>query len=144
MAPRELVSWMEAFCRADTLHKRNAALIGLFGWMRKPAASVADLSGLPGLVEYLESNAEERIRFQAAFADLLFQMNCVSLFAEAGIPSDHSFVSEIGHRISARLLPSAREQSDAAKLLVLLYPTERNVGAFLPVPRSCSSGSSPY
>ena len=92
---------------------------------------MADLTGLSGLVEYLESNAEVRLRFQAAFAELLSQMNCISLFAEAGIPSDHSFVSEIGHRISSRLLPSAREQSDAAKLLVTLYPTERNVQRFL-------------
>ncbi|HZM11798.1 MAG TPA: hypothetical protein VFC15_16445, partial [Candidatus Limnocylindrales bacterium] len=134
MAPRELLRWIEAFCNARTLQNRTAALIGLVGWMRKPGASIADLSGLPGLVEYLDVNAGERVRFQAAFADLLSQMNCVSLFAEAGIPSDHSFVSEIGHRISARLLPSAREQSDAAKLLVTLYPTERNVKRFLASP----------
>ncbi|HEY4960027.1 MAG TPA: hypothetical protein VII29_04125, partial [Terriglobales bacterium] len=95
MAPRELLRWIEAFCNARTLQNRTAALIGLVGWMRKPGASIADLSGLPGLVEYLDVNAGERVRFQAAFADLLSQMNCVSLFAEAGIPSDHSFVSEI-------------------------------------------------
>ena len=134
MAPPELLRWIEAFCSATTLQKRNAALIGLVGWMRKPGASMADLSGLPGLVEFLEVNLEERTRFQAAFADLLSRMNCVSLFAEAGIPSDHSFVSEIGHRISAHLLPSAREQSDAAKLLVMLYPAERNVKRFLANP----------
>src|ERR1019366_9590651 len=114
MAPPELLRWIEAFCSATTLQKRNAALTGLVGWMREPGASMADLSGFPGLVELLEVNLEERTRFQAAFADLLWRMNCVSLFAEAGIPSDHSFVSEIGHRISGRLLPSAREQSDAA------------------------------
>jgi len=134
MAPRELLRWIEAFCNARTLQNRTAALIGLVGWMRKPGASIADLSGLPGLVEYLDVNVGERARFQVAFADLLSQMNCVSLFAEAGIPSDHSFVSEIGHRISARLLPSAREQSDAAKLLVTLYPTERYVKRFLAYP----------
>ena len=92
------------------------------------------MSGLPGLVEYLETNPDQRARFQAAFAELLSQMNCMSLFAEAGIPSDHSFVSEIAYRISARLLPSAREQSDGAKLLVSLYPTEKNVKRFLAGP----------
>ncbi len=134
MAPPELVRWLDAFCQATTLHKRNAALIGLVGWMRKPATSIADLSGLPGFVEYLEANSEVRFRFQVASSDLLAQMNCVSLFAEAGIPSDHSFVSEIAHRISARLLPSARDQSDAAKLLVRLYSTERSVKRFLANP----------
>ena len=67
--------------------------------MRQEPASVADLSGLEGFVEYLENNFEQRARFQTAFAGLLSEMNCIPLFAEAGIPSDHSFVSEIGHRI---------------------------------------------
>ena len=134
MAPRELMRWIEAFCSAPTLQKRTAALIGIVGWTRSPAASVADLSGLPGLVELLEAAPEIRTGVQAAFAGFLSEMNCVSLFAEAGIPSDHTFVSEIGHRISARLLPSAREQSDASKLLVRLYPNQRNVKRFLANP----------
>jgi len=102
--------------------------------MRQRSASVADLSGLEGFLEYLEDHFEQRARFQTAFASLLSEMNCISLFAEAGIPSEHSFVSEIGHRISARLLPSAREESDAAKLLVLLYPTQRSAQRFLATP----------
>jgi len=89
------------------------------------------MSGLGGFVEYLESNSEVRSRFQNAFAELLSEMDCVPLFSEAGIPSDHSFTSEIGHRISARVLPSAREESDAAKLLVTLYPTQKSVQQFL-------------
>ena len=134
IAPRELVSSAEAFCQASSLSERTAALIRVVGWIRKSGASVADLSGLQGLVEYLEANADQRARFQVAFANLLSELNCVSLFAEAGIPSDHSFVSEIGYRISARVLPSAREQSDAAKLLVTLYPNEKNVKRFLESP----------
>lgn len=134
IAPRELVDTVEAFCLASSLNERTAALIRLVGWIRKSGSSVADLSGLQGFVEYLEANAAPRTRFQAAFADLLSHLNCVSLFAEAGIPSDHSFVSEVGYRISARLLPSAREQTDAAKLLVTLYPNEKNVRRFLASP----------
>ena len=130
-APHELVRLVETFCQASTLRKRTAALIALVHWTRQPGVSMADLSGISGFVEYLEANTEEKKQFQAAFADLLLQVDCISLFAEAGIPSDHSFVTEIGHRISSRLLPSAREQSDAAKLLVTLYPTKRNVRRFL-------------
>jgi len=125
---------VDEFCEAKTLRKRITSLIGLVGWMRQASAAAADLSGLPGFVEYLETNAEQRVRFQTAFAGLLLEMNCVSLFAEAGIPSDHSFVSEIGLRISGRLLPSAREQSDAAKVLVTLYPSERSARRFLATP----------
>ncbi|MGA9568210.1 MAG: hypothetical protein WBS19_21995, partial [Candidatus Korobacteraceae bacterium] len=134
IAPHELVRLVNEFCEAKTLRKRIASLVGLVTWMRKSGASVADLSGLPGFVEYLESNPEPRARFQAAFAELLAEMNCVPLFAEAGIPSDHTFLSEIGHRISARVLPSARELSDAAKVLVTLYPNERSARRFLASP----------
>ena len=99
--------------------------------MRKSGASAAHMSGLGGFVEYLESDSQVRSRFQNAFAELLSEMDCVPLFSEAGIPSDHSFTSEIGHRLSARVLPSAREESDAAKLLVILYPTQKSVQHFL-------------
>jgi site-specific recombinase len=134
VAPVDLKRAIEEFCDAKTLRKRTRSLVGLVRWMRQGAASVADLAGLLGFVEYLEDNPEQRARFQAAFADLLSEMNCVPLFAEAGIPSDHTFISEIGHRISGRLLPSAREESDAAKLLVLLYPNERSARRFLASP----------
>src|SRR5271165_6541011 len=134
IAPADLVRWVEDFCSAKTLRKRTAALVGMVRWIRQPASSVADMSGLGGLVAYLEGDAEVRTRFQQAFADLLQDMDCVSLFAEAGIPSDHSFASEIGQRISARLLPSAREEADAAKLLVSLYPNQRTVERFLDSP----------
>ena len=104
----ELKHWLNEFCEAKTLRKRTTSLIGLVSWMRRGSASVVDPSGLAGFVEYLDNHFEQRARFQTAFAGLLSEMNCIPLFAEAGIPSDHSFVSEIGHRISARLLPSAR------------------------------------
>lgn len=130
----ELKHWLNEFCEAKTLRKRTTSLIGLVSWMRRGSASVVDPSGLAGFVEYLDNHFEQRARFQTAFAGLLSEMNCIPLFAEAGIPSDHSFVSEIGHRISARLLPSAREESDAAKLLVLLYPTQRSAQRFLAGP----------
>lgn len=132
--PAELVKWVDDFCDAKTLRKRNTSLVGIVGWMRKLAGSGSELSAISGVVEYLENNSEARVRFQAAFGELLSELNCISLFAEAGIPSDHSLVSEIGHRISARLLPSAREQTDAAKLLVTLYPDERSAQRFLASP----------
>jgi len=133
-APAELIRWVADFCEARTLRKRITSLVGLVGWMRKSGASAADLAGLGGFVEYLETNFDTRSRFQTAFAELLSEMNCVSLFSEAGIPSDHSLASELGHRISARLLPSAREQNDAAKLLVTLYPSKKSALRFLASP----------
>jgi site-specific recombinase len=140
IAPADLVRWVEDFCSGKTLRKRTSSLVGLVRWTRQPAASVADMSGLAGLVECLDSDAEIRSRFQQTFASLLQEMDCVSLFAEAGIPSDHKFTSEIGRRIAARLLPSAREDTDAAKLLVALYPTQRTVQRFLNAPTDLFQG----
>jgi site-specific recombinase len=132
--PPELVKGFDDFCDAKTLRKRNSALVGIVGWMRKQGGSGSELPAIASVVEYLENNPEVRPRFQTAFGELLSDLNCISLFAEAGIPSDHSLVSEIGQRISARLLPSAREQTDAAKLLVALYPNERSAQRFLASP----------
>jgi site-specific recombinase len=134
VAPEDLVRSVSDFCEARTIRKRTSALVGLLNWTRRASKSVADLSGLPGLIEYLESNPDVRSRVQSVFAELLSEMNCVSLFAEAGIPSDNSFASEIPLRISARLLPSAREESDAARLLVIMYPSQRSVQRFLETP----------
>jgi site-specific recombinase len=135
VVPAELVGGVADFCEARTIRKRTTALLALLAWSRRPQRSAADLAGVPGFIEYLESNPDVRSRVQSVFAELLSEMNCVSLFAEAGIPSDHSFTSEIGLRISARLLPSAREESDAAKLLVTMYPTRRSVQRFLDTPQ---------
>ena len=130
----ELVRLVNDFCEAKTLRKRTTSLIRLVAWMRKSGSSAADMAGLAGFVEYLENDADTRGRFQSAFAELLSEMDSVPLFSEAGIPSDHSFTSEIGHRISARVLPSAREQSDTAKLVVTLYPNAKSVERFMASP----------
>jgi len=134
VVPADLVRGVIDFCEARTLRKRTTALVALVHWIRRPAISSADLSGLAGLVEYLASHQEVRSKFQVAFAELLSEMNCVSLFAEAGIPSDNSLTSEIALRISGRLLPSARDESEASKLLVIMYPTQRSVQRFLDTP----------
>ena len=67
----ELKHLVNEFCDAKTLRKRTTSLIGLGRWMRQRSASVADLSGLAGFVEYLENDFEQRARFQTAFARLL-------------------------------------------------------------------------
>ena len=134
VALAELVQWVEGFCDARTLRKRTASLVGLVQWTRKSGASFTDWSGVVSFVEYLENDSQQRQRFQSAFAEILSELDCVSLFSEAGIPSDHSFLSEIWHRISDRLLPLAHDESDAAGLLVTLYPAEQSVRRFLASP----------
>lgn len=129
----ELAAQVEAFCRAPDLRRRNAALIRIARWVRLTAGGPGDRS-LHALVSYLETNPEVRSRFQVSAAVLLSELNSLSLFAEAGIPSDHSFPSEIAQRLAARLLPSARELSDTSKLLVTLYSSKRDAQQFLTIP----------
>jgi len=131
VVPAELKQALTEFCEAKTTRKRITALVRIVRWMRRDGHSVADLAGLQGLVSYLETDADVRTRFQAAFGELLSEMSCVALFSEAGIPSDHSFLSEVGRRITGRLLPSARDTGDAAKLLVTLYPSEKTAKRLL-------------
>ena len=85
-------------------------------------------------MEYLEADELVKLKFQSSFGSLLAELHSISLFAEAGIPSDHSLRSEIAQRIVGRLIPAARAESDAAKLLVTLYSSERDARSFLATP----------
>jgi site-specific recombinase len=82
------------------------------------------------LVQFLEGNAELRYRVRQSFGQMLAELDCLSLFAEAGLPSTQPFTTEIVQRLLARLMPSAREDTDASKLLIDLYSTERNARQF--------------
>jgi site-specific recombinase len=133
-APPDLVSLVAEFCEAATLGARNVALIRLIHWTRGDKRSHRNVARLAALVEYLESDAPVRLKFQSSFGSLLAELHCISLFAEAGIPSDHTFRSEIMQRIIGRVIPAARAESDAARLLVTLYSSERDVRSFLATP----------
>ncbi len=65
---------------------------------------------------------------------MLAELDCLSLFAEAGLPSVHPFTTEVVQRLVARLIPSAREDSDARKLLMELYSSERYARQFAAIP----------
>src|SRR5580704_11386895 len=108
----ELAARVDAFCSASNLRQRNAALIRLTRWVRPENPGGPGDQTLQALVRYLESNLDVRLRFQASAAALLGELKSLSLFAEAGIPSDHSFLSEVSQRLAAKLLPSAREEPD--------------------------------
>jgi len=130
----ELAARVEAFCGAPNLRRRNAALVRLTRWVRPSNIDGPSERTVRGLVSYLEINPEVRSRFQASAAAQLNELNSLSLFAEAGIPSDHSFVSEIAQRLAAKFLPSAREEADTSKLLVTLYSSKRDARHFLTIP----------
>ncbi len=130
----ELAARVDAFCTASDLRQRYAALIRLTRWIRPAKPHLESDRALETVVGYLEANPDVCSRFQSSTAALVSELNSLSLFAEAGIPSDNSFLSEITQRLAARLLPSAREESDTSKLLVTLYSSRRDVDHFLAIP----------
>ena len=50
------------------------------------------------LVQLLESDGELRQRVQDSLGQMLAELDCLSLFAEAGLPSVHPFTTEIVQR----------------------------------------------
>ncbi len=132
--PAELVRLVDEFCAATTLGDRNVGLIRLVHWTREDRRSHRNVARLIAFVEYLEADESVRLKFQSSFGSLLAELHSISLFAEAGIPSDHSLSSEITQRISGRFIPAARAESDTSRLLVTLYSSEREVRSFLDTP----------
>jgi len=128
--PGELLEAIEAFCAADTLRKRRKNFVQIIHWTRAGQVRKTEPPRLLVLVQYLERDAEVRRRVQQSFGLMLAELDCLSLFAEAGLPSVQPFTTEVLQRVIARLMPAAREMSDASKLLIDLYSNERNARQF--------------
>jgi len=128
--PGELLHAIEAFCAADTLRQRSRNFVEIVHWTRAAQPRGIEPPRLLVLVEYLERDAEVRRRVQQSFGQMLGELDCLSLFAEAGLPSVHPFTTEVIQRVIARLMPLARNDTDASKLLIELYSTERSARQF--------------
>ena len=132
--PEDLRHSIEAFCEAPTLRRRCARFAEIVRWTREGRRSATEPPRLLALVQILEIDGELRQRVQQSFGKLLAELNSLSLFAEVGIPSLHPFTTEIAQRLAAKLMPSAREDSDARKLLIDLYSSEQSAKQFAAVP----------
>jgi len=124
---------IEAFCEAPTLRRRCAKFAEIVRWTREGRRSATEPPRLLALVQILEIDSELRQRVQQSFGKLLAELNSLSLFAEVGIPSLHPFTTEIAQRLAAKLMPSAREDSDTRKLLIDLYSSEQSAKQFAAV-----------
>jgi site-specific recombinase len=120
---------LDAFCDAPTPRKRHAGFAQIVRWTREGRRRM-EQPRLLTLVELLEGDSELRQRVQHSLGQMLAEMDFLSLFAETGLPSVHSFTTEIVQRLTAKVVPSAREDSDARKLLIDLYSSERYARQF--------------
>jgi site-specific recombinase len=146
---RELADRAEAFTRAGTRRARLDALVSLYGWVRARDSSLPALQGdtasLPlrsdpewrrelVWLSILHFSDEIRDRYLAGVAAILDETDGVSLFAEAGLPSDRGLLPEAVDRLFTILLPAPREDTELAKLFLRLFPTQKEVERFFSLP----------
>ena len=134
LKPPELLHLLQRFRDAATLPARRSAFIDAVRWTRHDKGASAELTRLVQVLDILKSDAELRAGVQQSLGKLLSEIDSLALFAEVGLPSVHPFTTEIVRRLIGRLLPSARRDSDAAKLLSDLYARESYVKRFTAQP----------
>jgi site-specific recombinase len=129
--PPDLAAQLRSFCEATTLHDRRAAFVQIVRWTRDDGP---ERNRLITFLAALELEAGLRSAVQQSLGKLLAEIDSLSLFAEIGLPSVHPFTTEIIRRLVGRILPSARRDTDAAKLLMDLYASEKDVARFASQP----------
>lgn len=130
---QELRRRTELVCAASSYRSQARYLIALSDSIFSQATERGFSIALVRWVRLLEHNAELRRRFQAVWGGLLPQLDAVPLLAGAGLPAQSALLPEAIRRIFQRLLPSAREDSDAARLFSLIFANSRAVEHFLSI-----------
>lgn len=120
-----------AFCDATTLsaRTRRAATLFAYIWTRPTDRSFS--TSLLRWIRLLEHDKPLRIRFDLSWQAMLAELDSVPLFADAGLPGRYELLPEAIRRIFQRLLPSAREESDTARLFTAVFSTPAAVDRFL-------------
>ncbi len=126
---------LDAFLDASTVGERTRALADLMRALRHLDAGAHEArSGLGALLDLLEERPELRERFVAALVAFLSETDSTILLGETGVPSDRGFLAELGDRLSARLVPTPRDDRDLSHLVARLFRTSGDVEAFRLLP----------
>jgi len=130
-ATAELIELTKAFCAADTLPAQTQSITRLFSAIWKRSNDQAFTAGLVAWVEVLEQDAELRSRLQKSWHAMVAQLDSVSFFAESGLPAQKALLAETTRRIFERLLPSAREETDTARIFAVTFTSQRAADRFV-------------
>ncbi len=133
-APPKLASLLHLFCETTTLHGRRSVFVQIVRWTREGEDGADEVGRLTLLLDVIEGDATLQSAVQQSLNKLLAEIDALALFAEIGLPSVHPFTTEIVRRLIGRVLPSARRDTDAAKLLMDLYTSEKYVRRFAAQP----------
>lgn len=128
---RNLKERTQAFCEASTLAARRRHIIALFSYIWNRPSDRGFAMVLLRWTRLLEQNRQLRAQFECSWAALLSELDGVPLFADTGLPAHHALVPEAFRRIFQRLLPSAREESDMARLFTTIFPSPHAIRRFV-------------
>ena len=124
---------LTAFVSAGDAAGRVDALVRIFRRARA-SAGPRDESFGARLAGALESSDDLAARFGAAFGAFLSETDATNLLGCAGIPGHRGFFAEFGDRLSTRLVPSPRNDSDLAHLARRIFRSESDVERFRDLP----------
>lgn len=123
----------EAFSDATTLSARTRRAAALFAYIWARPTDRGFSTSLLRWIRLLEQDKPLRDRFDLSWRLMLAELDSVSLFADAGLPARYALLPEAMRRIFQSLLPSAREESDTARLFTAVFSTPKSVDRFLTV-----------
>jgi site-specific recombinase len=130
-AHEELKSLTESFCAADTASARMRRATTLFVYIWTTPRDRAYVVRLLRWIRLMEQDHELSEAFARTWDEMLAGLDSVTLFAEAGLPGHHALPAELMRRVFQRLLPSAREDSDAGRLFADVFTSSTAVDRFV-------------
>jgi site-specific recombinase len=122
------------FCDAGALAARLRRAGHLFAHIWSEGGDRPSGLRLTGWLRMMEQDAPLRERFRKSWALLLGELNGVPLLADAGLPARHGLLPEIGRRLLSRVLPTAREATDAGILFTSIFSSTQAVARFVSMP----------
>ncbi len=79
------------------------------------------------LMDVLAANPDLAADMRRAIRAILDETDGANLFGEVGIPSDRGFLSEFGDRLTAKLIPSPRDDHDLSHLVSRSFRRDRDL-----------------
>ncbi|HYN43566.1 MAG TPA: hypothetical protein VE129_17445 [Thermoanaerobaculia bacterium] len=127
---------LETFLSAGSSEERVDSFVRLIRDARWSDTGLGTRSAISRILDAVEASPERRKRFLDALSALLAETDGTALFGDVGIPSDRGFLSELGDRISARLIPSPRDAHDLSEIAYRLFRSDSDVETFRDLPLS--------
>jgi len=116
--------------------ERVESLVRLVRLSRLEAGASGSRSHVGAFLDQLEASPDERDRVLGALSSLLAEGDGAPLFGDVGVPSERGFLSELGDRLSAKLIPAPRDAQDLAEVVYRLFRSEADVALFASLPLS--------